>query len=99
MYITIDNIIITTTIIIIMVITASPGGSAGRESARVRPVGCRFYAHAIPASVKKTLLLCEPLPCKPAAETPILPLIWCSDSFLFSHLFFSGGVFLPQTPV
>ena len=33
----------------------------------------------IPVSVKKTLLLCEPLPCKPAEETALQPLIWCFE--------------------
>ena len=28
----------------------------------------------------KTLLLGEPLPCNPAAETALEPLIWCSES-------------------
>ena len=38
--------------------------------------------HSMPVSVKNTtLLLSEPLPCNLAAETPILPLIWCSESF------------------
>ena len=34
----------------------------------------------MPVSVNKTLLLREPLPCNPAAETAIQPLIWCSES-------------------
>ena len=34
----------------------------------------------IPVSVKNTLLLREPLPCSPAAETALQPLIWCSES-------------------
>ena len=29
---------------------------------------------------KKTLLLCQPLPYNPEADTAIQPLIWCSDS-------------------
>ena len=33
----------------------------------------------IPVSVKQTLLLGEPLPCSPEAETAIQPLIWCSE--------------------
>ena len=35
---------------------------------------------ALPVSVNKTLLLFKPLPCNPAAETPILPLSWCSET-------------------
>ena len=31
----------------------------------------------LPASVEKTLLLLEPLPCNLAAETALQPLIWC----------------------
>ena len=34
----------------------------------------------IPVSVKITLILREPWPCDPAAETAIQPLIWCSES-------------------
>ena len=30
-----------------------------------------------------TILSCQPLPCNPAAETPFLPPIWCSDSLSF----------------
>ena len=30
-----------------------------------------------------SLRSCQPLPCNPVAETPILPLIWCSDSLSF----------------
>ena len=32
---------------------------------------------ALPVSVKKTLLLCEPLPCNTSAETAIQPLNCC----------------------
>ena len=39
----------------------------------------------LPVPVNKTLLLCEPLPFNPEEATPVLPLIWCSDS-LFSHV-------------
>ena len=36
---------------------------------------------ASPTAVReKTLLLRKPLPCGPAAETALQPLIWCSDS-------------------
>ena len=34
---------------------------------------------------EKTLLLDEPWPCNPEAETALQPLIWCSES-LFSHV-------------
>ena len=34
----------------------------------------------IPVSVKKTLLFCELLPCSPAAETALQPLLWCFSS-------------------
>ena len=33
-----------------------------------------------PVFVKTTLLLRKPLPCSPAAETALQPLIWCSES-------------------
>ena len=33
----------------------------------------------MPVSVKTTLLFCKPLPCNPAVETAIQPLIWCSE--------------------
>ena len=36
--------------------------------------------HALPVSVKKTLLLRKPLRCSPAAETALQPLIRCSES-------------------
>ena len=34
----------------------------------------------IPVSVKETLVLGEPWPCHPAAETALQPRIWCSES-------------------
>ena len=35
-----------------------------------------------PVSVKRNVLLREPWPCNPAAETAIRPLIWCFESWL-----------------
>ena len=52
-----------------------------------------------PFREKQMLRLCEPLLCNPAAETPILPPIWCSESLPFPHVWISGGVLLSQTPV
>ena len=46
----------------------------------------------------KTLLLSEPFPCHPAAETALQPLIWCSES-LSSNASSSPEVFSSQTPV
>ena len=37
-------------------------------------------APVVPVSVKKKVLLGEPLPCNPSAETAIQPLIWSSES-------------------
>ena len=55
---------------------------------------------AMPVSVKKTLLLREPLPCSPAAETAFQPLIRCPRKPVFPGVFFFGGVFVcSQTPV
>ena len=52
----------------------------------------------LPASVKRTLLLRELLPCNPAAETALRPLIWHTGS-LSSHLSPSPEEsFYPQTP-
>ena len=47
----------------------------------------------------KTFLCCEPWPCSPIAKASILPLIWCFDKHISPHVFFSGGVFISQTPV
>ena len=38
----------------------------------------------LPVPVKRTLLLGEPLPCNPAAETALQPLLWCSESYYSS---------------
>ena len=38
--------------------------------------------YVIPVSVKTSLFLREPLPCKTTAETPFQPLIWCFSSEL-----------------
>ena len=58
-------------------------------------------------SVNKTLLSCKPLPCSPAAETAIRPLIWSFESrlphpssypeecFLHRHRYHSGSANLP----
>ena len=48
---------------------------------------------ATPVSVHKTFLLGEHLPCNTAAETPLQPLIWHSES-LSSHVVCSPEVFL-----
>ena len=37
------------------------------------------WAATLPVSVEKTFLSREPLPCNPAAETALQPLIWCSE--------------------
>ena len=47
---------------------------------------------------EKSFLLCQPLLRDPAAETPILPLIWCFES-RFSHMSSSPEDFFSQTPV
>ena len=41
---------------------------------------CHHSLNVLPVSVKETLLLRKPLPCSPAAETALQPLIWCSES-------------------
>ena len=48
---------------------------------------------ALPVSGKKTLLFCKPLPCNPAAETTIQPLIWSSPR----GLLLLGNVFFTDT--
>ena len=48
--------------------------------------------------VKHMFLLCETLPCTPAAETALQPLIWCSESFLSEDVLIRRSVF-SQTPV
>ena len=54
----------------------------------------------VPVSVKKTLLLREPWPGDPAAETAMQPRIWCVfKADLFQPVFLSGGMFSSQTPV
>ena len=40
-------------------------------------MGTRIYATGV---CEKTLLLCEPFPCSPAAETALQPPSWCSES-------------------
>ena len=48
---------------------------------------------------QKMFLLRKPLPCNPAADIALQPLIGHSESFS-SHVYvFSGGVFFPHTPV
>ena len=46
-----------------------------------------------------TFLLGEPLPCSPAAETPLQPLMRCCESYCSNVLSFSGEMFVSQTPV
>ena len=48
----------------------------GRALPRAEMVGKPKRGGQIPVSVKKTFVLCQPLPCNPAAETPLQPLIW-----------------------
>ena len=50
-----------------------------------------------PVSVKSTLLLQEPFPCNPAAETALQGLIWCFLKLIFPHVLLSRGVFFTDT--
>ena len=63
-----------------------PGNATGpttRSASRRQLDGFRAgVMWSMPVSVEKTILLCEPLLCSPAAETLILPLIWCYESLL-----------------
>ena len=48
--------------------------------------------------MKKATLLCEPMPCSPAAETAILPLTWCSESLSSRGSSSPEECFFSQTP-
>ena len=73
-----------------------PGSQAARQPApgpfTGEPTGLFLV------SVKKTLLLHEPLPCSPAAETALQALIRCSE-LLFSYMPSPEESFCSQTPV
>ena len=56
-----------------------------RPARRLWTPRARNEVSEIPVSAKKTLLLCKPLPCSPAAEIAIQPLVWSFES-RFSHL-------------
>ena len=58
------------------------GGYAGTCYARAVTISVSItsYRSLPPVSMNKTLLLREPLPSNPAADTAIPPLIWCSSS-------------------
>ena len=49
--------------------------------------------------VRKTFLLCEPVPCKPAAQSALHPLIWRSKTLSFHVPSSLEIVSLSQTPV
>ena len=49
------------------------------DSSKFRVRGLK-HGRMVPVSVKEALLLRKPLPCSPAAETALEPLIWCSES-------------------
>ena len=58
----------------------------------------RKYQDMLPVTVNNTLLSRELPPCHSSAETPLQPLIWCSESLL-SYMCFSQIMFCSQTPV
>ena len=53
----------------------------------------------IPVSVNKTLLLREPWPCDPAAETAIQPQIWCFQSWYSNQSFILNISFFTDTGI
>ena len=61
--------------------------------------GARARPGTSPVSVNKQIPLPKPLPWTASAETAIQPLIRCFFEVTVPRVFFSGGVFVSQTPV
>ena len=51
----------------------------------------------LPASVRNAFPSCVPLPCNPAAEAALHPLIWCSESLSSQGSSFSEECFFSQS--
>ena len=47
----------------------------------------------------KTFPLCQPLPCNPAAESAIQPLIWCFENISSYMVYFPEELFFSLTPI
>ena len=69
----------------------SPGFLLPRDGSKF--ASCRFVKWLCRCVCVKQLVLREPLPCSPSAETALQPSIWCLESLSAQESFSCGGVF------